>query len=151
LWAFALIVLLCCAALPPYLQAKKSARWPSVDGGITASWMRSGYWRGVKFYRGEVEYRYRVGKTEYHGNAFSLGPAHAAAEEVWQRVLDEYPVGKTVKVYYDPGHPATAILEPGLHGEMEFLYKMDLPRSPSFILMCFLVAARSNKGKESYS
>ena len=41
-------------------------------------------------------------------------------------MLDKYPVGKAVNVYYDPGRPDTAILEPGLHGEMADLYKLDL-------------------------
>jgi hypothetical protein len=120
------MIVLCCAALPQYLRAKKSAQWPSVDGVITASWMRSGLCKGMPCYHGEIEYRYRVGNTDYQSTALSLGHDHWATKEAWQPVLDQYPVGKAVKVYYDPGHPATAILEPGLHGEMELLYKLNL-------------------------
>ena len=126
LWAFPLMIGLSMMALPQYLRAKKSAQWPSAQGVITASWMNSGLCRHMKCYHGEIEYRYRVGNTEYQSSAFSLGHDHWATEQAWQPILDQYPVGKTVKVYYDPRQPAVGILEPGRHGELELLYEMDL-------------------------
>ena len=77
-------------------------------------------------YSGEIEYRYRVGDSSYRGTALSLGRTHWAARDAWQRVLNNYPVGKPVAVYYELGHPGAGILEPGLHGEMAVLYKLDL-------------------------
>jgi len=126
LFILGLLLVFSLAALPQYLRAKKSAQWPSVPGVITTSYMRSGLCKGAPCFQGEIGYRYRVGSADYHGSSLSLGREHWGAQEPWQRVLDQYPVGKAVNVYYDPGRPATAILEPGLHGEMEDLYKLDL-------------------------
>ena len=114
------------ASLPQYLRAKKSAQWPSVPGVITASWMSSGICKGVPCYHGEIAYGYRVGGSDYHGTRLDLGRSHWAAQDSWQRILDQYPRDKAVSVYYEPGNPADSVLEPGLIGEMDVLYKMDL-------------------------
>jgi hypothetical protein len=109
-----------------YLRAKKSAHWPAADGVITVSQLREGSFKGMKGYWGQIEFRYRVGNKEYQSSSLSLGREHLVARESWEPVLDEYPVGKSVKVHYDPRQPAVGILEPGLHGEMEQLYQMVL-------------------------
>jgi hypothetical protein len=115
-----------CAALPQYLRAKNSAQWPQTRGVITSSHLGVGYFKQMKGYRGIVQYRYQVGSAEYSGSRLSFGKVHLAVEDAWQKVIDTYPVGKTVDVFYDPKDPSFAILEPGLIGEMALLYKMDL-------------------------
>jgi hypothetical protein len=122
----ALAALLPAAALPPYLRAKNSAQWPRTKGVITSSYLEVGYFRQMKGYRGVVRYRYQVGSAEYSGYRLSFNRGHLAIEGAWQKVIDAYPVGKTVEVFYDPKDPSFAILEPGLIGEMALLYKMDL-------------------------
>jgi hypothetical protein len=124
LWILALLLGLSIVSLPQYLSIKKSAQWPSVPGVMTASWMRSGLCKGIPCYHGEFAYRYRVGSTELTGAALELGRTHWAARESWQKILDTYPVGKAVSVYYEPRNPANAVLEPGLFGESELLYGM---------------------------
>ena len=126
LYTLGLLIVFSLIALPQYLRAKKSAQWPSVPGVITESYMRSGLCKGMPCFHGEIAYRYRVGGMDYQGTQLDMGRSHWAAREPWQQELDQYPVGKSVMVYYEPGHPATAVLEPGLHGEMKLLYKMDL-------------------------
>jgi len=113
-------------SLPQYLRAKKSTQWPSVPGVITASWMRSGLCKGMPCYHGEIEYRYRVEGADRRGTRLDLSRSHWAARESWQRVLDQYPPGKAVTVYYETANPANSVLAPGLVGEMEELYRMDL-------------------------
>lgn len=126
LWALGLMIGFSFLVLPRYLRAKKSAQWPVADGVVISSQMHPGSFKGMKGYWGEIEFRYRVRNKDYQSSALSLGHDHLAAKQSWQPILDEYPVGKAVKVYYDPRQPAVGILEPGLHGEMEQLYKMDL-------------------------
>jgi hypothetical protein len=127
------------ASLPQYLRIKKSAEWPSVPGVITASWMRSGICKGMPCYHGEIVYHYRVGNIEYSGTAFELGRTHWAAREAWQKDLDRYPIGKVVSVYYEPRNPPNAVLEPGLFGETEIVYKMDVGMI-WFFGLCFVAA-----------
>jgi len=116
-----------CMTLPQYLQIKKSAQWPSVPGVITRSYLRSGFCLiSMPCYHGEVAYSYRVGSTDYQSTSIDLGRSPWAAKDGWQRVLDHYPVGKTVRVYYEPARPAHAVLNSGLVGEMEGGYKLNL-------------------------
>ncbi len=141
LWILGFLIVISLIALPQYLRAKKSAQWPSVPGVVTASYMRSGLCKHMPCYHGEITYRYRVAGADYQGNALGLGRTHWAARESWQSVLDQYPVGKPVAVYYERGHPAEGILEPGLHGEMEDLYHLDLILiwgSVGAFIICFL-------------
>jgi len=121
----ALIVTLC-AALPQYLRARKSAQWPAVRGIIRVSLLKVGYLKSMKGYYGDVQYDYQVDGRTYRGTRLSFNRVHLAVEDAWQREIDQYPVGKTVAVYYDPQHPNIAVLEPGLLGEMKSLFRMVL-------------------------
>ncbi len=57
-----------------------------------------------------IRYRYRVEGTEYEGTQVTAGHFRTeGADREWAR---RYPKGKTVRVYYDPAHPAEAVLEP---------------------------------------
>jgi hypothetical protein len=37
---------------------------------------------------------------------------HASVQEAWQKVIDEYPVGRTVDVFYDSKNPGLPSLKP---------------------------------------
>ena len=126
LWLLAILLGLSIASLPQYLRIKKSAQWPSVPGVMTASSIRTGVCKNIPCYHGEIAYQYRVGNTQYTGTAFELGRTHWAARDAWQKEIDKYRIGKAVNVYYEPRNPAKAVLEPGLIGETEIVYKMDV-------------------------
>jgi hypothetical protein len=114
------------AALPRYFRAKNSATWPQAQGIITSSHLVAGRFKQTKGYRAEIQYRYQAGATEYLSSRRSFENVHLATQAASQNVIDTYPVGKTVTVFYDPKNPASALLEPGLPSEMTMLYKMDL-------------------------
>jgi hypothetical protein len=139
-----LALLVPCAALPRYLRAKKSVHWPTVEGVMTVSRLEPGHFKQMKGYYGVVQYRYSVAGANYSGARLSFNRVHLAVKDAWQRVLDTYPVGKTVNVYYDPERPSFAVLEPGLTGEMDLTYKMDI----FFILgfgLAFLIALHKSR------
>ena len=123
---FGVIFVLSWLALPQYIRAKKSAEWPSTSGIITASSLQVRYFKGMKGYYAAIRYRYRVADRDCEGDQISFNRVHAAVADAWQKVIDEYPVGKDVKVFYDPKNPSIAVLQPGLHGEIALLYKMTL-------------------------
>ena len=114
------------AALPRYLRAKNSLQWPQAQGVITSSRLVLGQFKQTKGYRPEIQYRYQVGATEYFGSRRSFNRPHLATHAASQSVIDAYPAGKTVAVFYDPKDPAFALLEPGLAGDMTMIYRMDL-------------------------
>ena len=114
------------AALPRYLRAKNSLHWPQAQGVITSSRLVPGHFKQIKGYRPEIQYRYQVGGTEYLGSRRSFSRPNLATRAASESVIDAYPAGRTVTVFYDPKDPAFALLEPGLAGDMTLLYKMDL-------------------------
>lgn len=122
----ALATLAPAATVPRYFRAKNSEQWPRVNGVITSSYLQVGYFKHRKGYLPEIRYRYQVGPTEYSGSRRSFDTAHLAAEGASEKVIDAYPVGKSVAVFYDPKNPASALLEPGPASDMTLLYKMDL-------------------------
>ena len=87
----------------------RSAGWPTADGSIVFSRAHTG---------GPAEtllwYEYYVDGRRYlasnYRNVGNATPFAAVAEEAANR----YPVGRAVKVHYQPGDPANAMLEPGV-------------------------------------
>lgn len=77
--------------------------------------------KGGITYHAEVLYRYTVNGQIKTSNQVSFGsygsnnPAHA------QSVLNLYPSGRKVTVYYSPDDPDKAVLEPGAGGFTFFL------------------------------
>jgi hypothetical protein len=130
-----LLILFTCYALPQYFKAMESGLWPQAKGVITISHLKVGYFKQMKGYYGVIEYDYCVGKTRFHGTRLSFNRVHLAVEDAWKPVVDSYPVGKQVTVYYDPKNPGLAVLEPGLHGEMHDMFILAL------IYIGFFVAA----------
>jgi hypothetical protein len=118
----AITLLSCYVMLPQYLRANESAFWPQTQGVITTSHLATGYFKGMKGYYGVIEYDYSVGATRFHGTRLSFNRVHLAVQSAWQPVVDSYPVGKQIIVYYDPQTPSFAVLEPGLHHEMHDMF-----------------------------
>ena len=116
--------MLSCFALPRYFKARQSAVWPQAQGIITTSHVEARYSQHFRenFYYGVIEYDYRIAAARFHGARLSFNKVHPSTEQSWRLIVDSYPVGKRVTVYYDPRDPAFAVLEPGLHGEMHDLF-----------------------------
>jgi hypothetical protein len=85
-------------------KAFVTSRWPTVPGKVTSSW---------EVLNGErVKYDYTVNGRRYVGHQVSWGPRGGTMEPTYQELAEKYPPGQVVTVYYDPRHPATAVLEP---------------------------------------
>jgi len=123
---FAVLVAVSVIALPRYVRAKRSERWPAAPGVISANWLKVGIGKYGRLYHPEIAFRYRVGAADYQSNRISFGFDRDGPQREAQNILDRYPMGSAVKVYYDPANPAFGILQPGQNDEMQLLYKMDL-------------------------
>jgi hypothetical protein len=86
-----------------------SLRWPSADGRILYSHARtSGSYATVLWYEYYVtNRRYVAGNYRTGGNATPFRDVAVAAAR-------RYPVGREIKVYYNPSQPAEALLETGV-------------------------------------
>lgn len=63
----------------------------------------------------KIEYTYRVAGKEYRGTRYRFGNFYVNNARALQ-IVDAFPVGRTVDVFYDPSDPATAVLRPGIEG-----------------------------------
>jgi hypothetical protein len=114
--AIGLILIISSALQSRHAQA--TTHWPSVPGKVLRAEIRPveafrEKKQKVLLYAADVAYRYTVdGKEHIAGTIrpdLQSQPTTAEAE----RLIELYPVGKNVAVYYNPANPADAVLEPG--------------------------------------
>jgi Protein of unknown function (DUF3592) len=104
--------------------ASASTRWPSVSGTVTTSSVveeqieddgdnDNSTRRMVYRYQIDLRYAYRVNARDYVGTSAGFGwTAIYGEREGAETAAGRYAPGDNVPVYYDPDHPATAVLEP---------------------------------------
>lgn len=99
----------------PYTRALACSDWPFVLGRIQVSELRTpdpakGFSLSRKV---KVEYTYDVDNTRYEGKRIDFGVGSKAfiLGEFAERVLQRYPVGQMVRVYYNPARPGESVLE----------------------------------------
>jgi hypothetical protein len=105
--------------LPMLREAKASSSWPTSDGVVTVARVeskrerRDGKTRTM--YSHHIEYRYTVDGQELTGDRVwtSDGGTSSSSSSFAKNTVANYPVGKEVKVHYDPAAPAVCVLEPG--------------------------------------
>ena len=96
-----------------YRQAEASQSWPSVDGLIVWSEIKENHDRvNVLTYDAAVEFAYKVDGKRYT----SKHTRNSSSSEV-REVVNRYPAGKPVKVFYDPQRPDFGVLEPGVNAD----------------------------------
>ena len=96
-------------------QSLRSYTWPSVEGKIVASRVDREWHPGKSpTYYPRISYVYLVGGKEYTGNVVFFSQYGTGGPSGVQEIVDRYPEGKRVSVYYDPQDPQLAVLERGL-------------------------------------
>ena len=92
--------------------AMASQGWGRVEGTVRNSEVKETDSDGPS-YEPRIDYEYVVGKTLYRAHRMSYGLSSAGSRRRARRVVDEYPLGKTVIVWYDPSQPSRATLKTG--------------------------------------
>lgn len=97
-------------------QALALQTWRSVSGVVIASELRSFQeWKDNverTLYTPGVVYRYAVNGHEYTGDRYSLGAGTQWGKpQPVQKMLERFPAGGAVTVFYNPKAPAEAVLE----------------------------------------
>ncbi len=106
------------SALRDFLMERASKHWPAIQGEIVSAAIREGIstkqGRTERYYLPKIEYAYAVNGKRYTANRIDFGGEGAAlpSREEADVVTHKYPVGARVQVYYNPSHPATAVMEP---------------------------------------
>lgn len=96
-------------------QQTRAATFPTTDGVITRSAVKTVRDSDGNSHRFDVAYTYTVAGQRYAGTRYSsteMGTNTLA----WHKVRDELPVGSRVSIAYNPNAPAESMLKPGFTG-----------------------------------
>jgi len=66
-----------------------------------------------KFFRSHLEYRYRIASRAYSGTRVYRTDLPYLSEQDAQELIEKYPTGILVKIYYDETDPSQAVLQTG--------------------------------------
>lgn len=122
-------LILVLAQIKGILKSGTSKAWPTIHGKVLRSRVHISRSRSSSTnrnsglsvsYRPDIEFVYKIDGIEYHSKRPYYG-SNIGSSFKYKRskdLVDKYPVGKEVKVYYNPGNPKEAILETGLHREL---------------------------------
>ena len=93
----------------------RSEHWPRAIGTIVSSKVaerRDG--KGSLMYSAGISYRYSVHGKELTGDTVKFGgQLELNSQTRATSVVEKYPAGATVPVFYDPDDPRRSVLEPG--------------------------------------
>ncbi|MBI1249087.1 DUF3592 domain-containing protein [bacterium] len=108
-------------------NANASNDWPSVHGEIIRSEVATRRSDGKTMYSFDIVYQYKVeGRELKCSNVYFGGEGSSSNSSSAYSVTDRYPKGTQVDVYYEPDHPANAVLEPGAHWQSYLLFGAGL-------------------------
>lgn len=101
--------------IPMTMNALESKGWPSAEGIITISEFTTNRDRddGSVTYGANVAYDYKVNGTQYTGSNVHFGQYGTSDPSYGRGIVNRYPAGTRVSVYYDSDDPSTSVLEPG--------------------------------------
>jgi hypothetical protein len=125
-------------------NAQKSESWPTVNGEITGSYVRTDNDDDGTTYHAEVAYQYVVNDTRYNADTVSFGQYGSSDRSHAGDVVARYAEGDRVTVFYNPEAPETAVLEPGVTWSSYMLLAFGLCFSivPLFIGLGMLFSRR---------
>lgn len=141
------------------VRALRSASWPSVDGVVVSSGVEQVVdASGRRVVVPAVRYHYEIPdrgdhlgrelRVAYGWSRARPGRRTLAAEmDSATATAARYPVGKSVRVSYDPHDPASAVLEPGMHD-----FDFTAPMMSIIVLViglgCLWLAWRAARNRE---
>ena len=86
--------------------------WPSVPATVLAGTLEESYGRGGREWSPNLTYSFSIDGKRYSGHHVTFPPRRGSRTRA-EATLRRYPVGHTVKAYYNPHDPGQACLEPG--------------------------------------
>ncbi len=113
--------------------ARESVNWPSAEGTIhssTVKWNEHSESVNNSF-SAEVQYRYIVNGLLLWGNDIAFGALPSSYTSAGD-IVNRYPSGTTVKVYYRPNDPGVCVLEPGV----QYGTFWGIPSVGLFLFLC---------------
>lgn len=102
------------------VKASASKRWPSTNGKVIDAKVRvststDNEGSTSTSYVPHIEYEYRVNNAPYTSTRRTIGSGQTGygSRNRANAIVEQYPVGKSVPVYYDPQNPKYGVLQTG--------------------------------------
>ena len=96
-------------------KASASNHWPTTDGRILKSSIHTRRSSGKShstIYEPKIQYEYTAGGQRYQSDQLSYSMVAGTSFESWAHgIVDKYPEGSSVQVYYNPSKVSEAVLE----------------------------------------
>lgn len=105
-----------------YLKmAKNSVYWENTNGEITRSDITTSTGKNGTQYKANIHYKYEVYGIEYISKRVFYGSnISTSSKKRAQKLIDKYPVGQKVNLFFDPMKNSRAVIEPGARWEIKF-------------------------------
>jgi len=99
-------------------RAYESRSWPNTQGTVIASYIDKRSHRDSNnhtriVYTPKIRYQYQVEGKHYTCKRIAFGGESGGKRSKAKKVVDKYPSGKKVTVYYNPQDPKVAVLKAG--------------------------------------
>lgn len=94
-------------------KASSTSSWPFVEGKILDSYIQESKSDGKTKYRAKIKYSYMVDGQGFTGNRVSYGTI--SIKSYVNEIVETYPVGRIVEVYYNPNDYSESVLSPGVN------------------------------------
>lgn len=133
-------------------ESAASVFWPTTSGTVLASRVEGTTWsesrsdrsapasrKGKTSYGPYVQYEYRAQGQRYVREGVRLVTQLYGTAAEAQAIVERYPVGSHVQVFFDPGDPGTAVLESG--AELESYVILFAGGTWTFVWACVLAVA----------
>lgn len=104
------------------LQAHASSGWPTTIGKVISSSLDSKRSdKGGTTYHAAVLYEFSVSGVVHSSDDVAYGQYGSSDPSYAQGLVNNYPAGKEVTVYYSPNNANDSVLEPGISGKAFFM------------------------------
>ena len=129
---FLLIGLLLVCAQFYQIYIFRSTNWETTYGKIINSNVKENYNRrsdaaSAWMYKPIVEYEFDINKLKYSSNVINVGDDfHTNSQHGPREIVERYPKGMTVKVFYDSEDPNISCLEKKISGGFYFVFAFGL-------------------------
>lgn len=95
-----------------YLKLSQVQAWQTTPGVIVQSKIAKDIETSNYVYRNDIAYEYQVGGQRLRGDKVTPFFLNTDQSGRSAKVAQRYPVGREVKVYYNPAKPQDSLLEP---------------------------------------
>ncbi len=96
-------------------------------------------------FRFDIIYQYKVNGKSYESSRIGFGFKGSDKKENVDQIINRYPIGKKVAVYFDKSNPSFSVLEPERNSKFGFLLLSVLYLMGVGLVIYTLVKSRYNK------